>query len=275
MSDPQHSSDVEDVLSSIRRLVSEEKRPQSEPAPQPVPDRLVLTPALRVAEDPGDSADLDDADLDRNLLMEVLGERAPEPEQTPHASPEDEPAAGPIPTWPVAGAAQRSDVEDDLAVETDAQDNLATNDEISAPEPVPEDVAQSEAQETEPYTSPQTLSEKIAALEEVVSRRSDQWEPDDPGVDAYAGTDEGQMEWVDAATPEDKAAAEPTNTEEPIDAELFAADEAVLDEDALRDLVADIVREELQGALGERITRNVRKLVRREIHRALAAQDLD
>ena len=40
-------------------------------------------------------------------------------------------------------------------------------------------------------------------------------------------------------------------------------------------LVADIVREELQGALGERITRNVRKLVRREIHRALTAQELD
>jgi hypothetical protein len=49
----------------------------------------------------------------------------------------------------------------------------------------------------------------------------------------------------------------------------------ILDEDALRDLVSDIVREELQGALGERITRNVRKLVRREIHRALAAQELE
>ena len=33
--------------------------------------------------------------------------------------------------------------------------------------------------------------------------------------------------------------------------------------------------EELQGALGERITRNVRKLVRREIQRALTAQDLE
>ena len=53
-----------------------------------------------------------------------------------------------------------------------------------------------------------------------------------------------------------------------------SADEAVMDEETLRELVADIVREELQGALGERITRNVRKLVRREIHRALAVQDL-
>ncbi|MGR3636249.1 MAG: hypothetical protein ACU0BK_10025 [Shimia sp.] len=50
---------------------------------------------------------------------------------------------------------------------------------------------------------------------------------------------------------------------------------AVIDEEALREMVADIVRQELQGALGERITRNVRKLVRREIHRALAAHELD
>lgn len=51
--------------------------------------------------------------------------------------------------------------------------------------------------------------------------------------------------------------------------------DAVLDEDALRDLVSEIVRQELQGTLGERITRNVRKLVRREIHRALMGQELE
>lgn len=53
------------------------------------------------------------------------------------------------------------------------------------------------------------------------------------------------------------------------------SEDAVMDEDALRDLVADIVRQELQGTLGERITRNVRKLVRREIHRAMMGQDFD
>lgn len=55
---------------------------------------------------------------------------------------------------------------------------------------------------------------------------------------------------------------------------LAETGDSYLDEDGLRDLVASIVREELQGPLGERITRNVRKLVRREIHRALAAHDL-
>ncbi len=53
------------------------------------------------------------------------------------------------------------------------------------------------------------------------------------------------------------------------------SEDTVIDESALRDLVGEIVRQELQGALGERITRNVRKLVRREIHRAMMGQDYD
>ena len=55
----------------------------------------------------------------------------------------------------------------------------------------------------------------------------------------------------------------------------LSSEEQILDEEMLRDLVSEIVRQELQGAPGERITRNVRKLVRREIHRALTAQELE
>ena len=54
---------------------------------------------------------------------------------------------------------------------------------------------------------------------------------------------------------------------------LFDDAADLIDEEVLRDLVRDILREELQGTLGERITRNVRKLVRAEIARALAARD--
>lgn len=39
----------------------------------------------------------------------------------------------------------------------------------------------------------------------------------------------------------------------------------ILDEEALRNVVNTIVRDELQGELGDRITRNLRKLIRREI----------
>lgn len=48
-----------------------------------------------------------------------------------------------------------------------------------------------------------------------------------------------------------------------------------IDEDMLREIVSELVRTELQGDLGDRITRNVRKLVRREIHHALASRELD
>jgi len=57
--------------------------------------------------------------------------------------------------------------------------------------------------------------------------------------------------------------------------DLSDIDETVLDEATLRELVSDIVRKELTGELGERITRNVRKLVRREIHRALLTREFD
>jgi len=74
-------------------------------------------------------------------------------------------------------------------------------------------------------------------------------------------------------TPIEHTAAETSSTAE--DGLDDVDDSQLLDEEALRDIVSEIVRAELQGALGERITRNVRKLVRREIHRALTAQELE
>ncbi len=45
-----------------------------------------------------------------------------------------------------------------------------------------------------------------------------------------------------------------------------------LDEGRLRALVVEVVRAELQGELGERVTRNIRKLVRSEVFRALGSR---
>ncbi len=55
---------------------------------------------------------------------------------------------------------------------------------------------------------------------------------------------------------------------------LDLGENLLIDEASLRALVSELIREELQGTLGERITRSVRKLVRREIARALAGRDL-
>ncbi|SLN37844.1 hypothetical protein AQS8620_01404 [Aquimixticola soesokkakensis] len=61
--------------------------------------------------------------------------------------------------------------------------------------------------------------------------------------------------------------------DEDLDAAGYADD--VFDEEALRDLVTTIIREELQGTMGERITRNLRRLVRREVQRAMTLKDFE
>ena len=68
-----------------------------------------------------------------------------------------------------------------------------------------------------------------------------------------------------AAMPDDSASG----------GEVWSSDEELLvDEDVLRKVVADIVRDELQGRLGERITRNVRRMVRHEIEKAISLKSL-
>lgn len=52
-------------------------------------------------------------------------------------------------------------------------------------------------------------------------------------------------------------------------------DFAYLDEEALRDLVLRLIREELQGQMGERITYHVRRMVRREVQKALMIRDME
>ena len=82
---------------------------------------------------------------------------------------------------------------------------------------------------------------------------------------------------IGAAARDDRGTAEDATTQR-MPTEILDADGtplAVLDEAALQEIVRQMIREELQGSLGERITRNVRKLVRAEINRALVARDLD
>jgi len=89
------------------------------------------------------------------------------------------------------------------------------------------------------------------------------------GADNLAGDDDL---WLDAEPElETDDAAETGQRGEGFD----LADDAILDEEALREMVAQIVRDELQGVLGERITRNVRRLVRREVQRALTLKDFE
>ena len=375
MSKPVSNDEVEDVLSSIRRLVSDDKRPLHHAKPKPANTRLVLTPALRVAEHELVAERVDAADT---ALSEAAAEPIPETwlDEEDHADYADEAfwedaeegrqaedgAADEV----VEAVAEERAAEEFVAVEepgeieenhaeTERYDAVDVVDEVQPeavePEDEPgievddsEDDAEAEAlyarlSEVAEEEAATELSAKITALETAVGEIRQDWEPDDSEEDAFAGSGGDTLRWEDdveldahgkpvrdaaseieevafdpieeevvgapAEAPkveekprengrlhlrlseEDRVAEapEPSPEPEPAAAESgpelaglgagFVSDDAVLDEEALRDLVSDIVRSELQGALGERITRNVRKLVRREIHRALTAQELD
>jgi len=324
MSDPVTNAEVEDVLSSIRRLVSEEKRPLQSAKPAPQNDRLVLTPALRVAEAaPEESAGIEPK-VEAEPATEVAHQyEARSPGAEAIAVDLDDPYDNP--TDELVQAALAADVRDvadqqpenDYAADPYGFDNDADVDgERAAPLALTVDsLAEPDLPQTDALigaTLPDameaaerkadTLSAKIEALEVAMGDIEDDFEPDEPTSDAFSGAQSSAMTWedepdtgavddlaarlvqdsVDDAENTAKTAPEPAPVQaaEP-DAEYeeaafsFAGDDQLIDEEALRDLVSDIVRAELQGALGERITRNVRKLVRREIHRALTTQDLE
>ncbi|MHA3914496.1 hypothetical protein [Halovulum sp. GXIMD14793] len=54
-----------------------------------------------------------------------------------------------------------------------------------------------------------------------------------------------------------------------------SGDAPFYDEAALRVLISEVVREELQGELGERLNRTIRKIARREVLRAIDEDDDD
>ena len=358
MSDPVTNAEVEDVLSSIRRLVSEDKRPMQafkDPEPQAVEpsDRLVLTPALRVADAPAAEESADTADAPRSAddfardvqQMTAAAETAHAEVDVSDAGNGDETVEADLhklfedEASSEEQTAPDQDYSDDPYGFADDEDADGAEDEQSWLRRAPEDEEAHDGEDAPVGTA--SLTAKIEALETAIGNISDTWEPDAPGEDEYSGTDAPAMSWEDEANDqpepaqqeeasqdaesdalavmEDITDADKEDKDEDTSPGIFAStrhhaadvpempeesareadamltpppvanvssaadegdfeyeqDDQVIDEGALRDLVSEIVRSELQGALGERITRNVRKLVRREIHRALTAQEME
>lgn len=213
MTEAMSRHEIEDVLSSIRRLVSHEDRP-AQPTPS-ASGKLVLTSALRVdtPAEPGESAAPESAPapFDPVPSSMTVSPAAPEPMPgTEHPRFADAPLRAPLLTR-IAQAGQVPEA------------GAATADEPIAS-------ARTEPSDTASDSSPDNpLEATLARLEEVL-----------------------------AIAPVDTPAAE----------------DRVIDEDALAEMVARIVRQELQGELGERITRNIRKLVRAEVARELQMRNL-
>lgn len=133
---------------------------------------------------------------------------------------------------------------------------------------------------------PKTSETTVHEPEVADAPLADAEKPEEASTDSDAAF-ESDLEKAVAASVEETSEQLPQSQETSVDtvaeaAETAIAEEAigaavvdVLDEEDLRPIVASLIREELQGELGERITRNVRKLVRREILRALAARDAE
>ena len=279
MSDPMTNVEIEDVLSSIRRLVAEgtPAKPASaaELASAAKPARtmpkLVLTPALRVdaSQDSTPNApirlqeaqrvdafapplptliSIADPDGDRlNLLATIAELEAAVRNQTDEWEPDGTGTRTEQLTWARAGF--RGDVE----VE-DAEEAIAAPVNISAwPRTLVEAAKRyGEAQDTPEDDAVQEAEFRHHAAKDAARSQADDTDFND---DSIGGPELGD------------------DAEEMLN--RYLADDAVIDENMLRDLVRDIVRQELQGKLGERITRNVRKMVRREINRTMTTQNFD
>ena len=328
MSDPVTNVEIEDVLSSIRRLVAEGDKVKQEKKREygevtPPAERLVLTPALRISE--ADSS--------------AVKEKSSLHDQVDPAGFAFVPASDEV-------------ADDQLVVEGDAQDApqiesvAIAEDEDSAPAPLV--LTNHEHENTR-----ESLEATIAALEAAVEGEVDEFEPDGSEVKTapswesagFTGfnsrrdlSDEGDVDPVEPETSEpepaevvqeapeapevltpesrifrvipenapdeleevasDTAAVKPSAVttsahrkeddygDEMIgeqsralavddDIEAALTEDMFMDEEMLRSIVSEVLKGELEGKLGDTITRNVRKLVRKEIHRVLTHQELE
>lgn len=267
MSEPLSSTEIEDVLSSIRRLVSDDMRPVNGKAAAPASgEKLILTPALRVVLPAGA-----DAEPEVTLMAPVAA--VPEPSAVSsvlprlHLTLDDSPASGLGQVVASVGA----------AVNAQPENWDAELDEIVFAEGIPAAMWQSPPEaEVDADSAVELEAAKVAADDAVAAwaQHDDTDHDADPSETAVVqGTIEPDAIWAAAA----EASVIAALAEDDLPgAGQDAGDDAMrFDEDVLRELVRDILREELAGKMGERITRNIRKLVRAEIARALATQDFD
>ena len=258
MSDPVTNVEIEDVLSSIRRLVSEDSRPESmSEAPQAQRSasagRLVLTPALRVQEGPAS----EETDCD-------TGEGAPARHAAPLAArlvpAEEEVAevARPAPlraiepeaaTVLVSEAAVSDEIEEAPFIEVDEEsesefaeasiaDFFALKQRGSTP-PQAAPIADATAKEG-------SLAQKIAELEEMIARSTHEFEPergeaapeaifrhqpgDEPAPSQPVAAEEEDEELASRPMPEPELVDEPYALESPVQPDITPDGDAVQDE---------------------------------------------
>ncbi|WP_432449163.1 hypothetical protein [Aliiroseovarius marinus] len=353
MSDPVTNADIEDVLSSIRRLISEGNAPQE--ASGPASDgKLVLTPAFRVHDDVAEDV-TDDASGEDAVQADADAEAAQETSVDTEVEQVAEPTAEAAPVLelvqPIAQPEDHADSPEDQSA-AEVSDNVSgqdedeeTGDQAAQPDEVSHDVtshevAAEDAQDAEDWPTavaeptPETAAE---GLEAVINASNEAWEPDggedtlqaemlmfhaararqeareaqapaaddeesapqdvvvetveeaplDPAIEALvwedsppppgsAGMEETPTIDIDPVEPAGAAGADRYDHIAARDAdEVVGDDTAIIDEVYLRELVSRLVREELRGEVGEKITQSIRRMVRKEIERSLTLKSME
>jgi hypothetical protein len=109
-------------------------------------------------------------------------------------------------------------------------------------------------------------------IEDAVTQNQDIWEPD--GGEEAKPSDVLKFHASRHAGEGDDL-IDPMQNNGARDIEIVPDDTDIIDEEIIHAMVARLLREELQGEVGEKITYSVRRLVRQEIARALTLKDLD
>ena len=274
MSEDKDGADIEDVLSSIRRLVAKTAPAQTVSSAERR-GALRAEPRLRPARPVGDA-------VEQKLVLSP-SQRVSEPENPWAVIPLDpaDHASGDERAW--AREDRLADYADGGASPSAAPQDALGAALAAAADPLPDqaDAAQQDAPERHHNFISTEIADEDGYDEEVETLTLFAAPP--PPLRAKPKAEAPPVYTIE---PEPEVQEDDLATEDPVD-DLghaphmrFAAKEADLilaaqDKVALRALVARVVREELQGDLGQRITSNLRKLVRREIRMILAAEKLD
>ena len=268
MTEAMSRREIEDILSSIRKLVSHD--PSSRPAVASVaqPDnqsapplgKLVLTSALRVPSAGDTGPDMAGApepaaptEPAASLLSRITRSVAPPDMPMTEAPPAQDKIAqddaAPI-------MARDAGNIDDAPQQVDLQDWL---DDADIPVPASDDREPPGLAQTDTDATDDGLEQTLARLEAMLAGADPDDAPPAPAATTAPESD-GQVRAESAAAAQGRDAGSPPPLRD---------DTPVIDEAMLYQLVADIVRQELQGELGEKITRAIRKLVRAEVAREL------
>lgn len=304
MSEPLSTNDIEDVVSSVRRLVSPEARPR--PLSRDLGlEKLLLTPALLVVPEPSTSAKRGAKPTPKPKAKPAAPVKAKRKTVAPKAEPIRTDPAAPVveaeweaPFWtePEPALAEMALLAEEAVLVTspEAADSVpvasvpkksrtaAKARTTAAAKPTLKSVKVApkprRTAETPAPVTPKPALELVRSEPEVAEPVLQALEPAAAVVDVAADP----VVPVADLQPDVEAAA-PTAIEEDLVVNGLAQvltdrdgnPVSLLDENELIQMVRRVIREELQDVLGERITRNVRKLVRAEINRVLTSQTLE